>query len=209
MSVRPDSEQTVELLENISQGAESAFDQLFARFRNPIRAAIELRFDDGLRSRVDPSDVVQETQLEAYRRLPDYLERQPMPFHLWLRKMAQERLIMARRRHLGRSRRAVGKELALPDQSSALLGQQLLAPGKSPSQQVNAEELACRVRRAVGQLPDMDREILLMRTYEGLSYQEIACLVEIEVAAARKRHGRALVRLHKLLAESGLSESQL
>ena len=72
-----------------------------------------------------------------------------------------------------------------------------------------AEELASQVRLAVTQLPDVDREILLMRTYEGLSYQEIACILEIEATAARKRHGRALVRLHKLLAESGISESQL
>src|SRR3712207_8250455 len=41
-----------------------------------------------------------------------------------------------------------------------------------------------------------DREVLLMRSYEGLSYQEIGCLLDIDVAAARKRHGRALLRLH-------------
>ena len=209
MTVKPDSEQTVHLLEQIGRGAKSAFDQLFARHRTPIRRAIDLRFDQNLRARVDPSDVVQETQLEAYRRLLDYLQRQPMPFHLWLRKMAQERLIMARREHLGRARRAVGRELTLPDQSSALLGQQLLAAEKSPSQYVNEAELARQVRQAVSWLPDMDREILLMRTFEDLSHQEIACILEIEVTTARKRYGRALVRLNKLLTDSGLSESQL
>lgn len=209
MTVKPDSEQTVHLLEQVGRGAKSAFDQLFARHRTPIRRAIDMRFDQNLRARVDPSDVVQETQLEAYRRLPDYLQRQPMPFHLWLRKMAQERLIMARREHLDRARRAVGRELTLPDQSSALLGQQLLASEKSPSQYVNEAELARQVRQAVSWLPDMDREILLMRTFEDLSHQEIACILEIEVTTARKRYGRALVRLNKLLTDSGLSESQL
>jgi RNA polymerase sigma factor (sigma-70 family) len=84
-----------------------------------------------------------------------------------------------------------------------------LAAEKSPSQYVNEAELARQVRQAVSWLPDMDREILLMRTFEDLSHQEIACILEIEVTTARKRYGRALVRLNKLLTDSGLSESQL
>ena len=74
--------------------------------------------------------------MEAFRRLPEYLQRQPMPFHLWLRKMAYERLIMMRRRHLGASCRAVGNELPLPEQSSVMLAKNLLANETSPSQQV-------------------------------------------------------------------------
>lgn len=147
--------------------------------------------------------------MEAFRRLPDYLAREPMPFHLWLRKTAQERLIMMRRKHINASCRAMGQELPLPSQSSVVLAQQVLASGGSPSQPVIQEELAARVRQAISELPDNDREILLMRTYEGLSYNEIACVLEIETAATRKRYGRALIRLHKLLAQDGLSESQL
>jgi DNA-directed RNA polymerase specialized sigma24 family protein len=48
-----------------------------------------------------------------------------------------------------------------------------------------------------------------MRNYEGLSYEEAAYILEITPAAARKRHGRALLRLHALLTASGLTESQL
>jgi DNA-directed RNA polymerase specialized sigma24 family protein len=47
-----------------------------------------------------------------------------------------------------------------------------------------------------------------MRDFEGLSYQEVACLLDIDPAAARKRYGRALLRLRKLLLESGLLEDQ-
>jgi RNA polymerase sigma-70 factor (ECF subfamily) len=158
---------------------------------------------------MDPSDVVQDTYLEAFRRLPDYLRRQPMPFHLWLRKMAYERLIMMRRKHLNASCRAVGHELPLPEGSSAALAQELLAGDTSPSQHVSQQELAQRVRRALGQLAEQDREILLMRVFEMLSYDEIAHLLDIEPAAARKRHGRALLRLHRLLAAEGVSESAI
>jgi DNA-directed RNA polymerase specialized sigma24 family protein len=53
----------------------------------------------------------------------------------------------------------------------------------------------------------LDREILLMWTFEGLSCKEVACLLGIEPAAARRRHGRALLRFHKILAESDAVQS--
>jgi RNA polymerase sigma factor (sigma-70 family) len=63
-----------------------------------------------------------------------------------------------------------------------------------------------RVSAAVAGLTDADREVLLMRHAEGLSFEEIAGLLEIEAGAARKRFGRALIRLQKALADAGLLE---
>ena len=208
MDLKPDSDETRGFLQQIQAGKPD-FDRLFARHRESLRQSVAMRFDAKLRTRLDPSDIVQDTQIEAFRRLPDYLARNPMPFHLWLRKMAYERLIMMRRRHINASRRAVGQELPLPDASSALLARQVLAGEETPSQHVGQEELAQRVRLAISELPEIDREILLMRTYEGLAYDEISCILEIEPAAARKRHGRALIRLHERLKARGISGSQL
>lgn len=208
LEVKPDSEETCRLLGRIQAGQREAFEELLARHRPWLRHLVELRLDARLRARLDPSDVVQEAHLEASRRLPDFLERRPMPFRLWLRKTLKERLRMVERQHLEASRRAVGRELPLPD-SSAPLAQQLAGPDPTPSQQLARDELARRVREAVARLPDPDREILFMRTFEGLSYAEAGYVLEIEPAAARKRHGRALLHLHKLLTESGLTESQL
>ena len=84
-----------------------------------------------------------------------------------------------------------------------------MAGDSTPSQQLDQQELARRVRQAVAQLPDPDREVLMMRTFEGLSFEEVGVLLEIDPATARKRHGRALLRLHKILSEGGLTESQL
>src|SRR5262249_54789280 len=98
--VTPDSVETERLLEEARTGDPQAFNRLFVRHRSPIRGVIEIRMDPRLRARVDPSDVVQETQMEAFRRLADYLERRPMPFRLWLRETAQERLQMLQRRHV-------------------------------------------------------------------------------------------------------------
>jgi RNA polymerase sigma-70 factor (ECF subfamily) len=195
----PDSDETRRLLRQVESGELGAFDRLFARHRPDLRRFIDLRLDSRLRARIDPSDVAQETQLEAFRRLPDYLERKPMPFRLWLRKTAYERLLMLRRQHVHAGRRPVGREVPLPERSSVLLARQA---GSTPSQQVERKELAQRVQQALGKLAEIDREVLLMRNYEGQSYQEIACLLEIDAATARKRHGRALMRLHRLLVEA-------
>jgi RNA polymerase sigma-70 factor (ECF subfamily) len=205
----PDSAETCNLLEQARAGDRQAVDRLFARHQAGLRQFVELRLDPRIRARVDPSDVVQEAQLEALRRLEDYLQRRPMPFRVWLRKTAYERLLMARRQHLGAARRAVGREVPLPDRSSLLLARRFLPAGSTPSQQLQRRELVRRVRQALAQLPDADREILLMRDFEELSYQEAGFILGIEPAAARKRYGRALLRLHKLLSEGGLTGSEL
>jgi RNA polymerase sigma-70 factor (ECF subfamily) len=140
------------------------------------------RLDRKIGARVDASDVVQEAQLEAFRRLPDYLARHPMPFRLWLRKTAQERMIMARRQHLGARRRSMRREVPLPDRSSLLVAQPFLAPGSTPSRQLERHELARRVGHAVSLLPEADQELLLLRTYEGLSNQEVDYLLDIDLS---------------------------
>jgi RNA polymerase sigma-70 factor (ECF subfamily) len=201
-----DSEQTQGLLEQARAGDRDAFERLFSRYRHYLRQVVELRLDARLRQRVDPSDVVQETQLEAFRRLTDYLDTGPMPFRLWLRKMAQDRLIMARRHHLGAASRSVGREVRLPDQSSLQLAGQLLAAGSTPSQHVSRAELIRRAQEAMTQLSAADQEILLMRNLEGLSNHEVAQVLDLEPATASQRYGRALLRLRSILVELGLME---
>lgn len=202
-----DSAQTRNLLDQLRSGDAEALDRLFIQHQQYLLRVVELRLDRKLRTRVDASDIVQETHLEVARRMDDYLRRRPMSFRLWLRKTAQERMIMIRRRHLDAQQRAVGREVALPDRSSIALARQLLAGGPSPSQQARRRELAGQVREAVEQLPEADRKIVLMRNFEELTNKEVAELLQIDSVAASKRYGRALLRLRNVLVERGLSGS--
>jgi RNA polymerase sigma-70 factor (ECF subfamily) len=204
----PDSADTQSLLERVQAGDAAAPDLLLARHRPFLRQIVELRLDPRLRARVDASDVVQEAQVDVFRRLAEYLRRRPMPFRLWLRKTAHERLLKIQRRHLEAGRRAIGREVPLPDHSSLVLGQQLLASGSTPSQHLDRSEIARRVRQAVARLPAADREVLVMRNFEGLSNPEIGYLLGVDAATVSKRHGRALLRLRKLLLEGGLGGSE-
>jgi RNA polymerase sigma-70 factor (ECF subfamily) len=205
--VKPDSALTCELLGQVAGGDAQALGRLLQQYRPRLHAFVEARLDPRLRSRLDPSDVVQEVQLEVARRMDDFLGRRPMPFHLWVRKTAYQRLLKLQREHRGRARRSVDREVALPERSSLLLAGPLLAGAPSPSQQAAARELAERIGAAVAGLAEADREILLMRHAEELPYGEIACLLGIEADAARQRYGRALLRLRKVLKDHGLLES--
>ncbi|MCO6453814.1 MAG: sigma-70 family RNA polymerase sigma factor [Pirellulaceae bacterium] len=199
-----DSELTAALLARVQQGDREAFEQLFLRHRRELTRLIELRLDAALRVRVDASDIVQDTQFEAYSRLEDYLQRRPMPFRLWLRLTAIERLQKARRAHVETAKRSVRRDVPLPDRSSLLLANRFLSAEPSPSAQFSRDETIRRIRVALGTLSDEDRELLLMRNVERLSHRDVACQLGLEEAAARKRYGRALLRLRAALVREGL-----
>jgi RNA polymerase sigma-70 factor (ECF subfamily) len=205
---RPDPDDTTTLLGRARAGDRDAFEVLFARHRDYLHRLVELRLDPRLSARVDPSDVVQDAHLEAVRRLDDYLARQPIPFRLWLRQIVYDRVLKARRLH-GAARRATDHEVPLPEPSALLFADRLRAADSSPSRRLDRGELARRLREAMGRLSDADREVVLLRDFEGLSNPEVGCLLGIDAAAVSKRHGRALLRLHRILFEDGLTESQV
>jgi RNA polymerase sigma-70 factor (ECF subfamily) len=200
-----DTPVTDELLERVSRGEEDARNHLLARYRDRLRRMVRVYLDRRLAPRVDPSDVIQETLVEAARKLPDYLRLRPLPFYPWLRRIAWERLVKMHRRHLGASIRDITREepdrLPLPDESALDLAQRLAAPGTSPSHGVVRDEILKRVRDALEHLAPRDREVLVMRYLEQLSNREIAAALSLTEGAVKVRHLRALERLRKLLTD--------
>ncbi len=205
----PEAREVEILLQRARGGDAVAMEELFSGHRVYLRRLVELRMDPRLRQRLDVSDVVQEAEMEAARRIEQYLREPPMPFHLWLRRIAQDRLLMARRRHVVAGRRAIDRDVFVPDQTSVDLADRLAASGQSPSRHVVRQESARHVQEAIARLPEADREILLMRTIEGLSNTEAAQVLGIEPAAASKRYGRTLLRLRALLVRAGVTGSQV
>ena len=208
-----DSEQSTSgevesLVQSVRRGDRKALESLFAAHRSYLRQVIGLRMDDSLRVRVDPSDIVQEAYLEAVRRVGDYASDPKLPFRLWMRQIAIDRLTMAYRRHIGAEKRSLRREFALPEHSSMSIARQLVAGIASPSVHVARHEIVRQVRGAVARLEDDDREIVLLQAFEGLTSTESGQVLGIQPAAARKRFGRALLRLRTLLIESGLGGSQ-
>jgi RNA polymerase sigma-70 factor (ECF subfamily) len=196
---RPDPDETGHLLNQVMAGDRQALDRLLTLHRDYLRRAVELRLDPLVRARLDASDVVQEAQLEAAQRIDDYLRRRPMPFQIWLKKTAYETLLRLRRQHVEAACRSVGNEVPLPKRSSVRLAHLLLGGGPAPSQNLREQEQEGQLRQALAGLPEGDRDVLLLRGFEGLTNEESGLILGIEPAAVSKRYTRALLRLRKLM----------
>jgi len=162
---------------------------------------IAVRLDPRLTARIDPSDVLQETLTVANRRLNEYLRDRPMPFYPWLRRLACDQLADLRRKHIHAAQRTVTREEAPPLSNASVqeLAERLFARSGSPSARLQRSERQARVRSALAQLPDRDREVLVLRHLEQLPTPEIAAVLEVSEASVHTRHLRALRRLRQLL----------
>lgn len=203
----PNPTDTQELLTQAKHGDADAVDQLLAKHREAVRRMIDLRLDPAIVQRLDASDVVQEVLIEANRRLKDYLKNPVMPFHLWLRHIAKDHLIDAHRRHHQAQKRGVNREQPMhrpgwSDRSSLDLAGQLLDQDLTPASAAIQEEMQRKLREAIEQLDDDDREVILMRHYEMLANQEVAESLGLTEAAASMRYLRAVRKLRDLLAPS-------
>jgi RNA polymerase sigma-70 factor (ECF subfamily) len=165
-----------------------------------------MRLDRRIQQRVDASDIVQEVLIEANRRLQRYLDDPAMPFHLWLRQMARDRIIDAHRRHRVSGKRSVDREQAMVapaamDRSTLELAGQLCDPEMTPAAAATMQELQRRFEAALETMDERDREIVLMRHFEQLSNQDVAKTLGLTEPAASMRYLRAIRRLRKLLSE--------
>ncbi|HEX4147546.1 MAG TPA: sigma-70 family RNA polymerase sigma factor [Pirellulales bacterium] len=202
----PDASQTIELLRRAGEGDAAAVNGLLERHREALRRVVMLRLDRGLQRRVDASDIVQDVMIEANRRLDDYLAAPNLPFHLWLRQIARDRVIDAYRRHKVAGRRSIDREqpLVAPSagsQSAMDLAGQIADGEPTPAAAALWHELEARFRAALEQLDEQDREMIVMRHFEQLSNSEAAQTLGLSEPAAGMRYLRAMRRVRALLDE--------
>lgn len=202
----PDATQTQELLLHAQEGDPRAIGELLDRHRDSLRRMVTARLDRKLQARVDASDIVQDVMIEANRRLADYLRDPRLPFHLWLRQMAKDRMIDAHRRHRLAARRSLDREQSLQrpatvDASTLDLAAQIWDQELTPASAAVRHELEQRFQRALDELNEMDRDVVLMRHVEHLSNQEVALALGLSDSAASMRYLRAMRRLRKVLQQ--------
>src|SRR5262245_41589896 len=178
---------TEQLLREAAQGDAIARQQLLERHRPRLRRMVALRLDRRLAARLDPSDLVQESLAEADRQLDDYLSARPLPFYPWLRQIAWLRLVQAHRRHVQAGKRSVLREEhpPLPDASAAELTARLLGRASSPSAGLHRQERCDRLRAALAELGERDREVIVLRYLEDLSIADIAAMLGLTEGAVK------------------------
>ena len=179
-------------------------------FRARLRRIVGLRLDPRVRARVDASDIVQEAYLEATQRAEGYVRDREVPFFLWVRFLAVQRVAQAHRRHLGAQRRDARREVRMlgPQASSVAMADVLAASTPTPSQQYAIEERKRIVMETLETMADDDREVLALRHVEGLSNRGCAHLLELTDAGASRRYLRAAQRFAVALRERGLGDTE-
>jgi RNA polymerase sigma-70 factor (ECF subfamily) len=190
------------LLSQARGGDAAALGRLLELYRSYLLLLSRLQLDRRLHSKVDPTDVVQETFLEAARDFPQFQGASEGELVAWLRRILATNLANVVRSFLGTQRRDVRLERELEvqvDQSSGILERGLVAAQSTPSQQVARREQGVLLANALGELPEHYREVIVLRHLQGLSFPEVAERLGRSVDSVEKIWARALVQLRRLL----------
>ncbi len=173
------------------------------RYRSYLRLLAGARLDPRLRAKLDPSDVVQQTLLEAHKDREQFRGQSEGERLAWLRQILARNLPNAIR-DFTRAKRDVGREQALDGllrDSSARLEAWLAAEQASPSAEAERHEEAARLAAALAELPELQREVLVLRHLHGWSLYDISVHVGRSAAAVAGLLHRGLVQLRERLQQ--------
>jgi RNA polymerase sigma-70 factor (ECF subfamily) len=201
---KADSSATNRLLQQAAGGNGERLGVLLTRHEARLRRMVAFRLDPRLQGRIDPEDVVQEVNLAASEHLAEYLRHPPMPFFLWLRGIAGNKLLELHRRHLGTPMRDARREVSLyrgpmPGATSAALAARLMGHDTRASEVAVRAEMKLCLQDALNVMDPTDREVLALRHVEQLTNAEAARELGVQERAAAKRYLRALKRLREAL----------
>ena len=176
-----------ELVRKAKGGHLPAFDELVLKYRKQVYA-IAFRMT---RNHSDADDLAQEAFLRAYQALDSY--KPGFEFRTWLFRIA----VNASINHLKRKGRRL--ETSLEDSSG--LDVAASASSYNPGMEIEEKELSGKIETAIQHLPLKLRSVFLLRTFEDLSYEEIAHVLNISKGTVMSRLSRAREKLKIMLRE--------
>lgn len=180
-----------------------SWDLHLERYREYLLLLARLELDAHVRGKLDPSDVVQQTLLDAHAKREQFQGQSSRELAAWLRRILARNLVDALRA-FGRAKRDVARERSLEsaiNASSLRLGSWVAADQPSPSQQAQRHEEAVRLADALAQLADGQREALVLQNWHGWSLAHIAEHMGRSNAAVAGLIKRGLKHLRELLKE--------
>lgn len=181
----PDTDQ--QLVKRVQKGDKRAFDLLVLKYQHKIFSIIG-RY---VRDQAEVQDIAQEAFIKAYRALPKF--RGDSAFYTWLYRIA----INTAKNHLvSRSRRPPASDVAVED-AEFYSGADLLRDVASPETTLQCQELEAMVDVAIRELPEDLRTAVTLREMEGMSYEDIASIMDCPVGTVRSRIFRAREAIEK------------
>jgi len=192
----------VELLNRARAGDESARDQLFVKCRSYVGLVARAQVESWMHAKVDASDLVQQTLMEAHRALDRFRGTTDGEWLAWLRKILKNNAADFVRRYHGTEKRQARRELPLQVQAadrSHEFHRDPSDPGESPSQLVMRREREIEVADAVAQLADDYQEVIMLRNLQRLSFDEVARRMGRSRPATQMLWMRALRKLQEIM----------
>jgi RNA polymerase sigma-70 factor (ECF subfamily) len=183
------------LLTAARAGDAQALGALLEQFRSYLLTVANGEWADPLHAKLGPSDVVQDTFLEAYRLFERFGGAQAEELRAWLRAILLNKLADARARFLATQKRAPQREQALDSERSP----DLAGAGSTPSSQASKREQTAALLHALERLPEPYRQVVAWRQWDDLPFAEIGRRLGRSEGAARMLYVRALERLGGLL----------
>jgi len=179
-----------ELVRRVQSGDRGAFDLLFSRYQHKIVNLVS-RY---LRDSEDVQDVVQEAFIKAFRALPRF--RGESAFYTWLYRIA---INTAKNHIVARSRRPPGVDVEVSD-AEHYDGADALRDLENPEAEMAKEQLSREINSAIADLPDDLRSAVTLREFDGLTYEQIAEIMECPVGTVRSRIFRAREAIDKRIS---------
>lgn len=189
------------------QGDESARNHLFGACRSFVAVMARVQLHRRLHAKVDPSDLVQQSMLEAHRGLMNFQGQTPQEWLAWLKQIVQHNAIDADKRYRGARQRDLRKErsLVIADASASHAEWSPVDPGPSPSQLLSNSERELRLAAAIEDLPDDYRQVILLRNIERLQFDQVAERMNRTRGACQMLWKRAVEQLRTQLNEESSS----
>jgi RNA polymerase sigma-70 factor (ECF subfamily) len=176
------------LVERVRGGDVAAFEPLVEKYR---QRAYRLAFNV-LRNQEDAWDVAQEAFIKAYKALPSF--RGQSAFYTWLFRIVMN-VAHDKARQRGAAGRAFGTERVTEEEWERTMPD----PGEEPDAAAARAEQRARITRGLEALPEHHRAIIMLSDLEGLSYREIADVLNIPMGTVMSRLHNARKRLRSVL----------
>ncbi len=199
----PSPQATSRLISLAREGSQHALGELLEAYRPFLLSIAGKEFDSDLKAKVGPSDLVQETFIDAQRDFASFKSDSGTELRIWLHTLLMNNLADLRKRYLHAKKRQVRRERPLTAGGSKELIKALLAPdGQSPSRVAVSKEEHARIEAGLAKLRSAYRHVIIMRSQERMSFDEIARVIERSPDAARMLWNRAVLRLKRELEDS-------
>ena len=189
-----DRQETVALIERARAGSSAALDELYTRCAGKLLPLIRLRMGPSLRAELESRDVLQAVLLKSFQRISQFEGSETGSLMAWMARIAENE-IRDRADYQGRQRRDAARRVPLEEAA------ELPGPVRSALTLAILNEEGQRVERALESLTASQRDIILLRQFEELTFPEIAARLDKTDDACRMMFARAMAALTLKLSE--------